>query len=150
MEKGKFINSFFEQKRIALAGVSRDNKKFGRYVFKELTKKGYSIAPINKNTDEIDGVKCYKNFEELTEKFDSALISVKPTETLSAIKSAVNAGIKNIWIQQGSESEDAIKYCQTNNIPFISNECIMMYAAPVKSIHSFHRFIWKLLGKNHK
>jgi predicted CoA-binding protein len=114
MEKGKFINSFFEQKRIALAGVSRDNKKIWQICIQKLTKKGYSIAPINKNTDEIDGVKCYKNFEELTEKFDSALISVKPTETLSAIKSAVNAGIKNIWIQQGSESEDAIKYCQTN------------------------------------
>jgi len=150
MEKAQFIQSFLKQKKIAIAGVSRDKKKFGRFVFNELSTKGFSVAPINKNTNEIDGVKCFSSFNDLNEKFESALITVKPTETLSAVKSAVNAGIKNIWIQQGSESDEAINFCKNNNIPFISNECIMMYAEPVKSMHSLHRFIWKLIGKYHK
>jgi len=150
MEKAQFIQSFLKQKKIAIAGVSRDKKKFGRYVFNELTKNGYSIAPINRNTTEIDGIRCFNSFNDLKEKYESALITVKPTETLSAVESAVNAGIKNIWIQQGSESDEAIKFCKEKNIPFISNECIMMYAEPVKSMHSFHHFIWKLIGKYHK
>jgi len=96
MEKAQFIQSFLKQKKIAIAGVSRDKKKFGRFVFNELSTKGFSVAPINKNTNEIDGVKCFSSFNDLNEKFESALITVKPTETLSAVKSAVNAGIKNL------------------------------------------------------
>jgi predicted CoA-binding protein len=50
-------------------------------------------------------------------------------------------------MQQGSESRNAIKFCEENGISAVHNECIMMFVEPVKSIHSFHRWINKLVGK---
>lgn len=50
-------------------------------------------------------------------------------------------------MQQGSESKNAIDLCVKNGINVIAGECIMMYAEPVKSIHSFHRWINKLVGR---
>ena len=59
----------------------------------------------------------------------------------------MNLGVKNIWMQQGSESENAIEFCNKNEINVIHGECILMFAEPVKSIHSFHRWVNKLIGK---
>ena len=39
----KHIDKFFEPKRLAMAGASRNPKKFGYGVFKELQKKGYEV-----------------------------------------------------------------------------------------------------------
>ena len=55
--------------------------------------------------------------------------------------------IKNIWMQQGSEAKDAINFCKDNGIDVVHGECILMFAEPVSSIHSLHRWINKLIGK---
>ena len=60
---------------------------------------------------------------------------------------ANEAGIKKIWMQQGSESPKAIKFCKENGIELVEGECIMMFSEPVKSIHKFHRGLNKLFGK---
>jgi len=43
----KAIEAFLSSKKIAIAGVSRDSKKFGHTVFKELSLKGFDVYPIN-------------------------------------------------------------------------------------------------------
>ena len=48
------INEFYSQSPIALIGVSRDKKKFGYMVFKELKNKGYKVVPVNSSADIID------------------------------------------------------------------------------------------------
>jgi hypothetical protein len=59
MVSKKNIQDFLEPKKLAIAGVSRNPKKFGHAVFRELKKSGYSVYPINPNTDTLDGEKCY-------------------------------------------------------------------------------------------
>ncbi len=36
----------------------------------------------------------------------------------------LNLGIKKVWMQPGSESEKAIKYCEDNKIDAIHNACV--------------------------
>ena len=75
------------------------------------------------------------------------LISVQPSESEKLVKSAFEAGIKNIWLQQGAQSDSAIQLCKDNGINVVHNECILMFAEPVKSFHKFHRWVRKMLGK---
>ncbi len=59
------MSSFLQSKSIAIAGVSRNPKKFGRIIYDELKKKGYNVIPINPTAEDIDGQKCYNNLRVL-------------------------------------------------------------------------------------
>ena len=150
MNKRKEIDQILKCKKIAIAGVSRNKNKFGNAVFKELIDNGYITYPINPNMKSVMDKECYPDIKSLPEKVDALVISVKPTETIKLVKEAHGAGISMIWMQQGSESPEAVDYCKSNNITAISKECLFMYLDPVKSIHKFHRGIWKLFRKYHK
>jgi hypothetical protein len=141
------IEQFFQSKNIAVVGMSTKSAKFGNLAFKELSKKNYNLYPIHYKAKKIDGAQCYTNFNDTKEKIDGVLISVQPTETKNVVKSALEAGIKNVWLQQGAQSDSAIQLCKDNGINVVYNECILMFAEPVASFHKFHRWVWKILGK---
>ncbi len=141
------VDSFLSSENIAVVGVSRKSSKFGNFIYKELKKKGVPVYGVNPKMDTIEGDKCYKNLQELKGKVDGVINVVSPSKTVDVVKEAKEIGINNIWMQQGSESEEAIKFCMENGINEVHKECILMFAEPVKSFHGFHRWIWKVLGK---
>ncbi|MFZ1291290.1 MAG: CoA-binding protein [Melioribacteraceae bacterium] len=147
MTSQKSIDEFLKCKNIAVVGVSRKSTKFGNAIYKELKKKGFRTFAVNPNLENFDGDKCYNSLHELNGKVDAVINCVSPNQTLSIAKEAKEIGVKNFWMQQGSESEQAIKFCYENAINEIHKECILMFADPVNSIHGFHRWIWKVLGK---
>lgn len=140
------IQTFLAPRKIAVAGASRNVKKFGGVIFKELREKGFVLYPVNPNAEEIQGVKCYKTVEDLPDDVEHLLIVTQKNETESVAKSAVKKGIKMIWIQQKSDTPEAINIIEEAGIPLIYKKCILMFADPVKSIHAFHRFFVKTFG----
>lgn len=141
------IYQFLQSKNIAVVGMSSKSAKFGNLAYKELSKKDYQVFPIHPNAKKIDGVKCYKGFNEIAETLDGVLISVPPSETEKVVEEAHTVGIKNVWLQQGAQSDKAINYCKENSINVVNNECILMFAEPITSFHKIHHFVWKVLGK---
>jgi len=147
MTSKKLVDDFIASKNIAVAGVSRNSKKFGNVIYRELRKKGYNVFPLNPNGAEIEGDKCYPCLDDISEKLDAVVINLPPQKALNVIKDANAAGIKRIWLQQGSQSDEAVKFCEENGIDCVSNECILMFAEPAAFIHRFHRWIWGVAGK---
>jgi len=143
----KSIDQFFAPGKFAIVGASRKGNKFGNSILKEFIKKGITIYPVHPEVDSIDGISAYKNFDSLPEKIESLINVVPPSETKAVVSQAKESGIKNIWLQLGSGSNEAIQYCKENDINVISGECILMFTEPVGSIHKFHKWIWKILGK---
>jgi predicted CoA-binding protein len=141
------VDDFLAQKTIAVVGVSRGGKKFGNAVLKELKDKGYRAFPINPHADVIDGQRCYPDLSALPETPDGVVTVVPPETTEQVVKQARTAGIRRVWMQQGSESEAAIRYGRENGMSVIDGECILMFAEPAAFYHRFHRWVWKLLGK---
>lgn len=141
------VDDFVAQKTLAVVGVSRDPKKFGNVAYRELKAKGYRVFPINRNVDSIEGDRCYANLNALPEKVDGVLIVVPPKETEQVVREVDAAGIKRVWMQQGSESAAAVRFCQERGISEVHGECIMMFAQPVQSSHRWHRGAWRLFGK---
>ncbi|MBN1822513.1 MAG: CoA-binding protein [Prolixibacteraceae bacterium] len=140
------IEKFLEPKKLAIAGVSRDSKKFGAVVFNDLKKKGFEIYPINPNVDEIYGEKCYRSVDELPTDAERLFIATPKKETAEVIKKAAEKGIKMIWIQLSADTPEAIEIAAEKNIELIYKKCIYMFAEPVESVHKFHRFCVKLFG----
>lgn len=147
MNTKKNIAEFLAQKSVAVAGVSRNGKKFGNSVYRELKSKGYQTFAINPNTPEIEGEKCFASLSEIKEKVNAAVIVVPKEQTEKVVRDAVASGIHNIWLQQGAETEDAINYCVKNNVNLIYGECILMFAEPAAFFHKAHRWVNGVLGK---
>jgi uncharacterized protein len=140
------IQGFVAEKTLAVAGLSRDEKSFSAAVSKELTNKGYTLFPVNPNADSIRGVKCYPGLSSLPKKVGGVLVFTPPAQTEKVVREAVAAGIRRIWIQQGAQSEGALRFCADNKLPAVSRQCILMFVEPVSSIHGFHRWVKKLFG----
>ncbi|HNT92436.1 MAG TPA: CoA-binding protein [Bacteroidales bacterium] len=141
----KDVNRFLSLGTYAIAGVSRDPKKFGQVMFKDLRKKGMDVVPVNPAVDMIDGVKCYKTVGDLPEEIRGIIFMTPKEETLSVAREAIGRGIKDLWIQQGAETKETIAELEKENINLIHNQCILMFWKP-DGIHSFHRFLKKIFG----
>ena len=147
MTSKKLVAEFIAQKNLAIVGVSRNPKKFGNYIYRELKGKGYNVFPVNSGAEVIEGDSCYPNVKGLSGKVEGVIINVPPEETEKVLRDVNLAGIKKVWMQQGSQSKEAEKYCEENGIDFVSNECIIMFAQPTGFGHRAHRWIWGILGK---
>lgn len=110
---------------IALFGVSTDRNKIGYKMFHDLLAHGFNVRGINPKNGEILGYHIYKSISELNIKPDIAVIVVKPEITERLIDEIYKAGIKNIWMQPGSESEIAIKKAQDYGIKVVYGKCFM-------------------------
>ena len=143
----KDIERFFEPRKLAIAGASRNPKKFGNQIFKELLNRGYEVFPVNPHADEIEGVKCYHSVSDIPGEVKSLLIVTPREHTDEVLREAINKGISNIWVQQMSETEDTIKIAEEYQVDVIYKKCIFMFAEPVAGIHKFHRTIVRIFGR---
>ncbi len=146
MVRLKQIEEFISSGPIAMVGVSRNPKKFGFAAFRELKEKGMNIIPVNPYAEEIHGVKVYKDIKSLPPEIKGLMIMTKKAQTQAVIKEAKEKKIKHIWIQQGSESKEALQEVEGTDINFITGECVLMFYKP-HSIHKFHRGILKFFRR---
>lgn len=147
MNSKKIVEDFLAQNKIAVVGVSRKKTKFGNAIYKELKQKGYNVFPVNPHITTFEGDACYPDLYSIPEKVDAVVINVPPVQTEKVVREAKKVGINKVWLQQGSQSEVAVKFCEENGIDYVSNECILMFAQPSAFIHRAHRWVWGVLGK---
>jgi predicted CoA-binding protein len=138
----KQIEEFFGSGPIAMAGVSRNPKKFGFAAFKELKEKGLNVIPVNPNAEEIHGVKVYHDIKSLPDNVRGLIVMTGKDQTAGVIREAKEKGIKQIWVQQSAESKDAMKELEGSGVNYVTKECILMHYKP-HSIHKFHAAIRK-------
>jgi uncharacterized protein len=141
----KQINEFIASEPIAMIGVSRDPRKFGFTAFRELKEKGMNIIPVNPNAEEIHGVKVFHDISSLPAEVKGVLVMTKKNLTAGIVKEAKEKGFKQIWIQQSSESPEALNELKDTDINVITGQCILMHYKP-HSIHKFHAGLKRFFG----
>jgi predicted CoA-binding protein len=126
----ELIKVFLDKRNVfAVVGASRDPKKYGYQVYKDLKGAGYKVYPVNPNAQEILGDKCYPSLEKLPVKPDVVNVVVPPKVTEHLVETCKKLGITKVWMQPGSESEKAIKFCEENGINVIYGVCVMVERA---------------------
>jgi predicted CoA-binding protein len=146
MVRLKQIDDFIASQPIAMIGVSRNPKKFGFAAFRELKEKGMNVIPVNPHAKEIHGVKVFPYLKSIPEEVKGLLIMTSRNATAEIVREAKQLGIKNIWIQQMSESKEALKELEGSDVNFIHGQCILMYYKP-HSVHKFHGMLKKFFGR---
>lgn len=115
-----------ENNKYAVIGVSKNPEKYGHRVFKDLLGAGWDVYPVNPKVDEILGQKVYPKLSNIDKKIDVVIFVVPPQVTLEVLNEVEKLDIKNVWLQPGSESPEAIEYCKKNEINCIHDACIMI------------------------
>jgi len=147
MTQFEAISDFLAQRTLAVVGVSRNHRKFGYSVYQALKGKGYRVLPVNPHAETIAGEQVYKSLESLPQKVDGVVVVVSPLHAQQVVREAFEAGIRRVWMQQGSESSGAVRYCEEQGMSVVYGKCILMFTEPVTSFHKIHRWVWKITGK---
>lgn len=116
----------FKSKKIAVIGVSHQETKFGYKIFKDLVNNGFKVYGVNPKNGEILGRKIYRKLKELEVVPDLVITVVPPKVTEEIVEECKELGVKEIWMQPGSESPAAIEKAERYGISVIYNACFMI------------------------
>jgi uncharacterized protein len=141
------VDDFLAQRTLALAGVSRSGKGFGNVIRKELTAKGYRVLVVHPEAVTADGQPCARSLEDVASEVGGLVLVTPPAATATLVREAAAAGIRRVWMQQGAESDEALRFCADNGLAVVHHECILMFAEPAGPLHRFHRWLRGLLGR---
>lgn len=141
----KKAEEFLKSSPLAIAGVSSTGKGFGASAFRTLLAEGFDVVPINPKIERFEGHRCYQSLSLMNEPPSAVVIITKPENTLPILAECKTLGISKVWFQPGAESEEALIYCQQNNIRAYSGFCILLFTKIFP--HSLHLFFLKLFGK---
>lgn len=97
----------FYANSVAVVGASKDPKKLGYTVLKNMIDGGYKgeIYPINPKLDEILGIKAYPGLLNVEGEVDLAVVIVPAKAVASVMEDAGKKGIKNAIIISGGFRE---------------------------------------------
>ena len=96
-------------KNIAIIGASQDRNKFGNKAVRAFLQKGYTVYPVNPAGGEIEGLKAYKSINEVPVN-DLEMVSVylHPPVVLKVVDDIAKKNVKELWLNPGSESPEAV------------------------------------------
>ena len=85
---------------MAVLGASRDEKKIGHIVLKNIIDSGFTgkIFPVNPNSQDILNLKCYTDYTDLPQVPDLAIISLPVALVIPLLQTIADKGTKNIVV----------------------------------------------------
>lgn len=143
------IQRFLAQKRIAFVGVSRDPKDFSSSLFREFTKRGYDLVPVNPKASEVLGRPSFARVQDIKPPVDAVLLMTNPCVSEAVVQDCAKAEIRQIWMYRaggtGAVSPKAVDFCRDRGITVVAGECPFMFF-PHNGFHGIHGFIRKITG----
>lgn len=144
------IQSFLNVKRIAMVGLSRNQRHFSVTLFDELLRRGYDVIPVNPAATTLHGHPCFARAQDIQPPVEAALLMTPASATDAAVADCVQAGVRRIWMYRagtrgGSVTDCAVTFCHDHCIEVIPGECPFMFL-PHNGFHAVHGFLRKLTG----
>ena len=148
------VHDFLAQTRIAVAGVSRDNRRHpvGNLIYRRLKTTGHEVFAVNPHMQTFEGDRCYPNLQSIPGGVDGVVVITKPETTAHIVRDCGATGVRRVWMHQSigkgssSVSADAVEYCRQHDITVIAGACPMMFGPGVDFGHTCMRWILGLSG----
>ena len=137
---------FLAQKRIAIAGVSRNAKAHsGNAVYDRLRSRGYEVFAVNPNADEIDGKPCFRSLAAIPDGVDAVVIATAPDAAADVIADCERLGITRAWmpllVRRRSVSEEAALAGRKAGMTVIAGGCPLMFEPTADVGHKCMRWV---------
>ena len=122
--------AFIQSDSFAVAGASNNREKYGNMVFRALLSHvdaATNVFPLNPNETEVEGRTAYNSITALPIVPTAISIITPPAITRKVVDEAIQAGVKQIWMQPGAEDAEAIETATQAGIVVIANgPCILV------------------------
>ena len=142
-------NEFLDQKRIAVAGVSRNPGagEAANVVYRRLRERGYSVFAVNPNADTVEGDRCYHDLKSIDGGVDGVVVATTPAVAERVVTDCAELGIERVWLHgsfgTGSRSDRAASYGREHGVRVINGGCPCMFG---KTADFPHRCMRRILG----
>jgi len=147
------VHDFLAQKRIAVAGVSRNQSHHpvGNLILQRLKKTGHDVFPVNPHMRAFEGERCYPDLKSIPGGVDGVVIITRPEVTERIVHDCAEAKVPRVWMHQSlgkgsSVSPEAVEYCRQHDISVIAGTCPMMFGPGADLGHACMRWLLKLTG----
>ena len=111
-------------KTIASVGLSSNQQKESYGIVSYLKEQGYRIIPVNPTADEILDEKSYPDLESVPEPIDVVQVFRKPEDVPPVVDSAIKAGAKVVWMQEGIVNEEAAQKARAAGLQVVMDACM--------------------------
>jgi predicted CoA-binding protein len=143
---------FLAQERIAVAGVSRDERQPANLIYRRLRDNGHEVFAVNPNAEQVEGDPCYPNLQAIPgAPPDGVVVVTTPQAAVDVVADAHAAGIPRVWLHRGmgpgSSSEPAVQFCTEHGIAVIPGGCPNMFGETSDAGHRCMRVLLQLTGK---
>ena len=147
------VHDFLAQKRIAVAGVSRNQGQHpvSNLIYQRLKKTGHDVFPVNPHMQTFEGERCYPDLKSIPGGVDGVVIITRPEATAQIVHDCADAKVRRVWMHQSlgkgsSVSQEAVEYCRQHDISVIAGACPMMFGPGADFGHACMRWVLKLTG----
>lgn len=124
-EMERWKEEFLNLKTIAVVGATDRVEKWGYKIFKRLRDEGYEAIPIHPRLKELEGVKCYPSLLEAPSSIEGVDVVIPPARVMEVLKQCVEKGISYVWLQPGTESEEALRFGEEQGLKLIHHDCVL-------------------------
>ena len=111
-------------KTVASVGLSSNRARESYGIVQYLKGQGYRIIPVNPTATEILGEKAYADLESVPEKIDVVQVFRKPEDVPPVVDSAIKAGAKVVWMQEGIVNEEAAAKARAAGLQVVMDACM--------------------------
>jgi predicted CoA-binding protein len=143
--------AFLAARRIAVVGVSRSEKDFSRFLFRELAGRGLDVVPVNPALVEAEGRRAFARVQDVTPAPDAALLLVPPARAAEAVRDCLAAGVRRVWFHRGggrgAASEEALALCRERGVAAVEGLCPFMALPGASLPHRLHGFVRRALAR---
>ena len=147
------VSDFLACKRIAVAGVSRDDRHHpsANLIYRRFRKGGHDVFAVNPHMQTFAGERCYPNLQSIPGGVDAVVIVTRPEITEQIVRDCAETGVRHVWMHQSaaktsSVSPRGVEFCKEHDISVIAGACPMMYGEGADIGHRCMRWFLKLTG----
>ncbi len=112
-------------KSIAVVGFSPKPGRASYGVAHQMQLFGYRIIPVRPGISEGLGEKAYPDLLKVPEAIDLANVFRSGEYLPEVVDQCLQAGIKNIWMQEGAEHEESAQRAFAAGMTVVMGRCIM-------------------------
>jgi uncharacterized protein len=145
------VHDFLAQRRIAVAGVSREAAGHGgNVVYQRLKSRGYEVFAVNPNADTVEGDTCYRDLASIPGGVDAVVIATAPAAASAVVADCERLGIGRVWMHRsfgaGSVSAEAADAGRKAGMTVIAGGCPLMFDPTADVGHKCMLWVMKLTG----
>ena len=105
--------------RVAVIGASNDRRKYGNKAVRAFRAQGYIVYPINPHETSVEGIVAYATITDVPDPVEMATMYVPPEVGITVLDDLARKGVKEVWLNPGSESDALVARANTLGLQII-------------------------------